>query len=399
MNDFQYHNTTDIRFGRNHIDAELHDAVAQFGNKVLLTYGGQSIKRSGLYERVLKLLDGLEVVELGGIAPNPKIDSVREGQKLAKDNDVQVILAVGGGSVIDASKVIASARYYEGDPWDLVVKANGADRMLLPQLPVVDILTLAATGTEMNFGSVISNPETEQKLGTGGPQSPAVSFLDPELTFTVPANQTAAGSMDIMSHLIEQYFDKAPANDVSKGLIEGLMRTVIKWAPVALDQPDSYDARANLMWSATMALNGIVRSGNQNGWTVHPLEHELSAYYDITHGEGLGILTPRWMQHVLNEDTVALFARFGRNVWQINGEDDQQVALEAIDRTEDWIENLGIPMTLPAVGIKDEANFNVMATSAVNVGQLQTNAYVGLNVDDVITIYRESMKDWQKLSL
>lgn len=295
--------------------------------------------------------------------------------------------------------MIASARYYEGDPWDLVVKANGADRMLLPQLPVVDILTLAATGTEMNFGSVISNPETEQKLGTGGPQSPAVSFLAPELTFTVPANQTAAGSMDIMSHLIEQYFDKAPANDVSKGLIEGLMRTVIKWAPVALDQPDSYDARANLMWSATMALNGIVRSGNQNGWTVHPLEHELSAYYDITHGEGLGILTPRWMQHVLNEDTVALFARFGRNVWQINGEDDQQVALEAIDRTEDWIENLGIPMTLPAVGIKDEANFNVMATSAVKVGQLQTNAYVGLNVDDVITIYRESMKDWQKLSL
>ncbi|KRM71192.1 iron-containing alcohol dehydrogenase [Lacticaseibacillus brantae] len=390
MEDFRFNNKTDIRFGRNRIEEELRPAVQQFGDRVLLVYGGQSIKRSGLYDQVKGLLNGLSVTELPGIAPNPKIDSVRDGQKLAKDNDVDVILAVGGGSVIDAAKVIASAKFYAGDPWDLVI--NASERTKLAQVPVVDILTLAATGTEMNYGSVISNPETHQKLGTYGPNSPAVSFLDPTLTYTVPANQTAAGSMDIMSHLLEQYFDAAGANDVSKGLIEGLMRAVIKWAPVALETPDDYDARANLMWGATMALNGIVRSGNQNGWTVHPLEHELSAYYDITHGVGLGILTPRWMEFALNADTEALFARYGRNVWDLRGDDDQMVANQAIEATYNWIENLGIPMTLPEVGIADEKNFVAMADSAVSVGRLDVVPYVKLNTGDVVSIYKASMQ-------
>jgi len=389
MEDFRFNNKTDIRFGRGLITEELRPAVTQFGDRVLLVYGGQSIKRSGLYDQVQTILNGLQITELAGVEPNPKIESVREGQRLAKENDVDVILAVGGGSVIDASKVIASAKFYAGDPWDLVI--NPAERNKIDQVPVIDILTLAATGTEMNFGSVISNPETHQKLGTYGPNSPAVSFLDPTLTYTVPANQTAAGSMDIMSHLLEQYFDAAPANDVSKGLIEGLMRAVIKWAPVALETPDDYDARANLMWAATMALNGIVRSGNQNGWTVHPLEHELSAYYDITHGVGLGILTPRWMEFALNADTVSLFARYGRNVWDLRGDDDQMVANQAIAATYNWIENLGIPMTLPEVGIADETNFDAMADSAVEVGRLGVMAYVKLNADNVKAIYRASM--------
>ncbi|WP_134644940.1 iron-containing alcohol dehydrogenase [Weissella cibaria] len=392
MEDFRFVNKTDIRFGKNHIDEELHDAVAQYGQNVLLAYGGGSIKRSGLYERVMKALEGLNVVELTGIAPNPKIDSVREGQRLAKEHDIDVILAVGGGSVIDASKVIASAKFYDGDAWDLVADRGVKSRQNIDQLPVVDILTLAATGTEMNPGSVISNPELKVKVGTYGPNTPAVSFLDPQLTYSVSKWQTAAGSFDIFSHLAEQYFDRANDTDISDGMIEGMMRAVIKWAPVALATPDHYEARANLMWASTMALNGLVRSGNINGWTVHPIEHELSAYYDITHGVGLGILTPRWMKRSLSAETVAKFARFGRNVWSIQDDDDQVVAEKAIQATYDWIKSLDIPMTLQGVEINDDTNFRAMAESAVKIGRLdQEGGYVNLTVDDVVALYQASM--------
>lgn len=392
MEDFRFVNKTDIRFGKNHIDAELHDAVAQFGQNVLLTYGGGSIKRSGLYERVMKALEGLNVTELDGIEPNPKIDSVREGQRLAKENDIDVILAVGGGSVIDASKVIASAKFYDGDAWDLVADHGVKYRSKLDQLPVVDILTLAATGTEMNPGSVISNPELNAKIGTYGPNTPAVSFLDPQLTYSVSKWQTAAGSIDIFSHLTEQYFDPAENTDISDGMIEGMMRAVIKWAPVALATPDNYDARANLMWASTMALNGLVRSGNVNGWTVHPIEHELSAFYDITHGVGLGILTPRWMKRALSAATVAKFARFGRNVWDIQDADDQVVAEKAIQATYDWVKSLEVPTTLQGVDINDETNFRAMAESAVEIGGLDhEGGYVNLTVDDVVALYQASM--------
>ena len=392
MEDFRFVNKTDIRFGKNHIDEELHDAVAQYGQNVLLAYGGGSIKRSGLYERVMKALEGLNVVELTGIAPNPKIDSIRKGQRLAKEHDIDVILAVGGGSVIDASKVIASAKFYDGDAWDLVADRGAKSRQNIDQLPVVDILTLAATGTEMNPGSVISNPELKVKVGTYGPNTPAVSFLDPQLTYSVSKWQTAAGSFDIFSHLTEQYFDRANDTDISDGMIEGMMRAVIKWAPVALATPDHYEARANLMWASTMALNGLVRSGNVNGWTVHPIEHELSAYYDITHGVGLGILTPRWMKRALSAETVAKFARFGRNVWSIQGDDDQVVAEKAIQATYDWIKSLDIPMTLQGVEITDDTNFRAMAESAVKIGRLdQEGGYVNLTVDDVVALYQASM--------
>lgn len=388
MENFQIQNQTDIRFGANRFQKELHDALAQFGQRVLLAYGGGSIKKSGLYDQVMAALADFEVTELSGIAPNPKIESVREGQALVKEHDIQVILAVGGGSVIDASKVIASARYYEGDPWDLV--KNASLRTDLDQLPVVDILTLAATGTEMNYGSVISNPATQEKLGTFGPNRPAVSFEDPTLTYSVSAWQTAAGSIDIFSHLAEQYFDQATATDVQDGMIEGLMRAVIKWAPIAIAEPNNYDARANLMWASTMALNGLVRTGKQNGWTVHPIEHELSAYYDITHGVGLGILTPRWMNFALNEQTQAKFARFGRHVWGLTG-DDAQVAQAAIQATYDWVKSLGVPTTLPGVDIKDNTNFAAMAASAVQVGHLQEQAYVPMTADDVVALYQASM--------
>lgn len=388
MQNFNFKNATEIVFGKDQIASKLHAAVSQFGENVLLVYGGGSIKRSGLYDQVKALLADLNVVELAGIDPNPRIESVTAGQQLTKDHNVDVVLAIGGGSVIDAAKVIASAKYYDGDAWDLVI--NPSLRLEIAQLPVVDILTLAATGTEMNKGSVISNLATKQKIGTYGPNTPAVSFLDPTLTYSVSTWQTAAGSFDIFSHLVEQYFDREANNDVTAGMIEGIMRTVIKWAPVALAQPDNYDARANLMWASTMALNGLVGLGNSNGWSVHPMEHELSAYYDITHGAGLAILTPRWMEFCLNADTEAKFVAFGRNVWHLDGED-SQVAHDAIQATYDWIKELGLPTTLGGVDINEETNFVAMAEHAVNLKDLTVTGYVPLTPADVVDLYRKSM--------
>lgn len=388
MRNFNFNNFTDIRFGTDQIEAHLHDVLASYGQNVLLVYGGGSIKKNGLYERVMHQLPDLNVFELGGIAPNPKVTSIEAGQKMTKAHNIDVILAIGGGSVIDASKLIASAHYYDGKPWDLVL--NTKIRQTLKQLPVVDILTLAATGSEMNKNSVISNPETHQKLGTGGPNSPVVSFLDPTLTYSVSKWQTAAGSIDILSHLTEQYFDQAENTDVQDGMMEGLMRTVIKWAPVALNEPDNYDARANLMWSSTMALNGLVRTGKENGWTVHGIEHELSAYYDVTHGMGLGVLTPRWMRFALNTQTEAKFARYGRNVWHLVGSD-VAVAQAAIQATYDWIKALQAPTTLTALGIESNENFAVMAQSAVTLKHLDKVAYVPMTSDDVVALYQASM--------
>lgn len=388
MENFHFKNTTEIFFGKDQWRTKLAPTLNKFGTNVLLVYGGGSIKRSGLYTQVMELIESFNVTELANIEPNPRIESIRMGQTLAQNNNVDVILAIGGGSVIDAAKVIASAKYYPNDPWDLVI--NPALRQEIKQLPVVDILTLAATGSEMNRGSVITNFATKQKIGTSGPNSPATSFLDPTLTYSVSNWQTAAGSFDIFSHLTEQYFDRSVNNDVTAGMIEGIMRSVIKWAPVALTTPDDYDARANLMWASTMALNGITGLGNANGWTVHGIEHELSAYYDVTHGAGLAVLTPRWMQYSLNAETEAKFASFGRNVWQLSGSD-AQVAKASIQATYDWIVSLGLPKTLIGLGIKDERDFLAMATHAVELKQLPVNGYVGLDVADVVALYQNSM--------
>lgn len=388
MNDFKYVNQTEIRFGANRFQSELVETLAEFGKRVLFVYGGGSIKASGLYDQVMAQLETFEVTELANVAPNPKIDSVRKGQEMAKAADVDVILAVGGGSVIDASKVIASAKFYDGDAWDLVL--DSSLRARIDQVPVVDILTLAATGTEMNWGSVISNPETHQKLGTYGTKTPAVSFEDPTLTYSVPAYQTAAGAMDIVSHLLEQYFDEATATDIQDGMIEGLLRAVIKWGPVAIAEPKNYDARANLMWASTQALNGLVGVGKENEWTVHPIEHEVSAYYDITHAAGLGILTPHWMKLALNADTQAKFVRYAQQVWGVTGNDAQTIAVAGIQKTTEWIAQLGLPATLPEVGITSTVHFADMAEAAVENGDL-AHAYVSLDAAMVEQLYKDAM--------
>ncbi|EOH96559.1 NADH-dependent butanol dehydrogenase A [Enterococcus moraviensis ATCC BAA-383] len=392
MDNFRFYVPTDIRFGKDRLATELTDVLDVYGKKVLIVYGGGSIKKNGLYDQVIDLLEKNQnkVVELSGVEPNPRIETVRRGVSLCRENDIDVILAVGGGSTIDCAKVVAAGFYSEEDPWDIIVARKGYQG---EALPIVTILTLAATGSEMNAGAVISNLESNQKLGVGGPSMiPKVSFLDPTNTFTVPAYQTAAGSADILSHLFESYFNITEGTDVQDFVSEGLMRAVIKNCPIALETPEDYDARANLMWSSSLALNGLTRNGKHGVWSCHAMEHELSAFYDITHGIGLAILTPRWMDYVLNEKTVTKFAQFAHNVWGINEKDPMHAAKKGIQATYDFFKSCGIPMTLPEVGIEKD-KFAEMAKQAVAHSTIKIDAFVPLAESDVEAIYHACLTE------
>ena len=386
MKNFVHNIPTKILFGKGQIE-NLATELEQFGKKVLLTYGGGSIKTTGLYDQVMSRLNatGFTVVECDGVEPNPRIETVEKGVRLCKEHEIDVVLAVGGGSTIDCAKAICSGVYYEGDDlWQMV----RAPKVVKKSLPLVDILTLAATGSEFDPIGVISNMSLNLKLG-GVFTYPSVSICDPTYTFTVPAYQTAAGSADIMSHAMEKYFDTNDNSDVSEGLAETLIKTVIKNLPIALEQPDNYTARANLMYAANLACCGMPGYGKENHpWSCHAMEHELSAFYDITHGVGLAILTPRWMEHILNDHTVGRFAKFARNVWGLEDESGDQYVLarKGIQALYDFLKGNNIPMTLTEIGIGEEY-FERMAEDAVTYGRL-ANAYVPLTNEDVVAIFK-----------
>lgn len=382
MDNFIFNAYTKIYFGKGMIK-NLPEAIEVHGKNVLLVYGGGSIKRNGIYDEVKTLLSECKIIELSGVDPNPRIETVREGVRLCKEHQIDVILAAGGGSVIDCAKVIGAGYYYDGDAWDLVVEPNKITKVL----PIVTILTLAATGSEMNKNAVISNMAINEKLGTGSMNMiPQASILDPEYLYTLPAIQTAAGTADIMSHIFENYFKKEEDTFIQNKLAEGLLETCIKYCPIALKEPENYEARANLMWASTLALNGLVGAGKPGSWTCHPIEHELSAFYDITHGIGLAIVTPRWMRHILNEQTVGKFVAYAKNVWHLPEMTDPfAYANAAIDATEEFFKNCGIPMTFSEIGINEE-HFEVMAEKAVRIGGL-ADAYVPLTKEDVVSIF------------
>lgn len=386
MNNFTHSIPTKVYFGKGQI-THLSEIKAS-GSKVLLVYGGSSIKKNGLYNRVHNILRmaGLRIYELPGIEPNPRIESVREGVKICKDNHVDMVLAVGGGSVIDAAKVIAGGALYGGDPWSLVIHPI----YILKALPVYTVLTLAATGSEMNGNAVISDLGKHEKWGTASPFfKPVMSICDPEYTYSVPAKQTAAGTADIMSHTFENYFTNVEGSFLQARFCESILKTCIKYGPIALAEPNNYEARANLMWASSNAINGMLNEGAEVAWCVHPIEHELSAFYDITHGEGLAIITPSWMEFALNENTAAKFAEYGRNVWDIEGEDDMEVAKAAIARTREFFVNeLHIPGTLREVGIEDEKNFEEMAAKAAAGCK---GSFVPLEKDDIVGIFRAAL--------
>ena len=387
MQNFDYMTPTRLIFGRDAI-AKLPEVMTQFGKKILLTYGGGSIKKIGLYQKVLEMLKGYDIVELPGIQPNPKYDpSVLDGVRLCKEHNVDVILSVGGGSVLDCSKAIAAGAKYDGDPWDLIsykVKAKAA-------LPIVDILTLAATGSEYDCGGVISRTETNDKIGYIDPLLfPVVSILDPVYTFTVSKKQTAAGIADAMNHTIEQYFveDSTLLND---GFCESTLRSLMTNGRKCLENPEDYTARAEMMLACTYGCNGILALGNSySGWPCHGIEHALSAYYDITHGEGPAIITPRWMRHILSERTMDRFVKYGINVFGIDPTlPKQEIAGKAIDATYEFFKSINIPMHLREVGIDDSRIDEMAHHIAVNEGL--DKAYVPLTEQDIKEILLESL--------
>lgn len=370
MNSFVYDIPVKVYFGENQLH-HLGEELGKFGKRVLLTYGGGSIKKTGLYDTVMKEMEkaGLEVFELSGIAPNPRIESVRIGAQICKDQKIDVLLAVGGGSTLDATKYMAAGACVDHDPWDFLSEKWAP---ITKALPVVTILTLSATGSEMDSGGVISNPETKDKIGRMAfPLLPKVSFLDPTLTYTVSPYQTACGAADMMSHILEVYFNMEQDLYMLDCFMEGLMKTIIKYAPIAMKEPRNYEARANLMWTSSWAINGFVNGGKQQAWSCHPIEHELSAIYDITHGLGLAIVTPRWMEYCLDETTVSKYVQFGVNVFGLDAsQEPMTIARQAIGCLSDFLfHTLGLKSTFTEVGIRPE-DFPVMARKACGNGVL-----------------------------
>lgn len=387
MVNFDYQTPTRLIFGRGVVAEKLQSVMAQFGNRVLLAYGGGSIKRSGLYDQVREILADKEIYELPGIEPNPKYNpSVLDGVRICKEEQIDVILSVGGGSVLDCTKAIAGAACYDGEPWDIITAKVPTTK----HLPIVDIITLAATGSEYDSASVISRTETNDKLAYFG-VFPAVSFVDPTYTFTLPARQTLAGVADCINHIMEQYFcgEHIEMNDA---FMEGAIRSLIKNVKTVLREPDNYEARAEIFYATTLGCNGIYALGNKyGGWPMHSLEHALSAYYDITHGIGLAIVTPRWMKHILNhtsgelhEQVVERCESFGRHIFGT------QTAEEAIQAIYDFYKEVGVPMTLPEVGI-DESRIDEMAHHVATLEGLD-RAWVPLYEGDIAAIYRACLK-------
>ncbi|GIP38089.1 putative NADH-dependent butanol dehydrogenase 1 [Paenibacillus sp. J31TS4] len=387
MNPFIYQNPTKLIFGKGQLE-QLVQEVPRYGRKVLLVYGGGSIKRTGLYDRTLALLKeaGAEVVELGGVEPNPRLSTVNRGAALCREHNIDLLLAVGGGSTIDCTKAIAAAAKFDGDFWDVVTKKAAVK----DALPFGTVLTLAATGSEMNAGSVITNWELNEKHGWGSPLVyPRFSILDPEHTFTLPREQTVYGIVDMMSHIFEQYFHHRTDTPIQDGFCEALLRAILQTAPVALERPDDYEARETLMYAGTIALNGYLSMGTPGDWATHDLEHAISAVYDIPHGGGLAILFPNWMKHVVR-DNPARFKQLGVHVFGVDpaGKADLEAAEEGIAALRAFWNSIGAPSRLADYDI-DDSKLGVMADKVVANGP--RGRFRPLERDDVLAIYRSSL--------
>ncbi|MET3576938.1 iron-containing alcohol dehydrogenase [Bhargavaea ullalensis] len=389
MNPFTFQNPVKLIFGRNQIES-LKSELPQYGNKVLVVYGGGSIKRNGVYDDVMRVLGeaGMEVHELSGVEPNPRVTTAEKGAQICKEQGIDVLLAVGGGSVIDCTKLIASAAKYDGAPWDLVTgKARAADA-----LPFGTVLTIAATGSEMNAGSVITNEETQEKYGWGGPLNfPKFSILDPAYTVSVPKDQTVYGMVDMMSHIFEQYFNNAENTPVQDEMCEGVLRAVIRTAPELMKDPENLDLRETIMYAGTIALNKFLEMGYRGDWGTHDIEHAVSAVYDIPHAGGLAILFPQWMKFNVGKGTKPeRFAQLAVRVFGVDpeGKTTEETALEGIGKLREFWSSLGAPTRLADYNIGDE-NIRLMAEKASVHGPLGN--FAKLSTDEIETILRNSL--------
>ena len=382
---FTYHIPTKVYFGKGVLNG-FGKAVKEYGYKALIVYGGGSVKKSGVYDTVTDELknNGIDYIELGGIEPNPKIDSVRNGVMICKEQNIDFVIALGGGSSMDASKFICAASCTDTDVWTII-----KDKIPLKKvLPLICVPTIAATGSEMDNTAVLNNPLTKEKCALIDDKLfPFAAFCDPELTYSVNEYQTACGSADIFSHILEVYLNKNQNLYMLDTQMEGMLKTVVKYAPLAVKEPCNYEARSNLMWTSSWAINGYIYGCNKNPWSCHPIEHQLSAVYDITHGLGLAIITPAWMEYILDKTNTDRFCMLGTNVFGIDSSlDKKETALKTIECVKDFFYNkLCLKSRLSELGINSE-HFEEMAQKACGLNGY-INGYKALYPKDVINIY------------
>lgn len=389
MLNFDFYSPARILFGKD-TQNQIGALLKPHANKILLHYGGGSIKKSGLYDTVTASLteNGLSYVELGGVVPNPRLSLVHEGIALCKKEKVDLILAVGGGSAIDSAKAIAMGVYYEGDVWEIYEQGKEIGKAL----PVATILTIPAAGSEASGDTVITNEEKQLKYGYGSAHlRPLLSVMNPELFFTLPKNQIANGVADIMSHVFERYFTNTIHTDLTDGLCETVLKTIMKNAPLVLANPQNYDAWCEVGFGGTVAHDGLVGMGRAQDWACHGMEHELSAIYDVAHGAGLAVLTPAWMRYVY-KDNINMFVQFAVNIMGVAGSyrDPDALVLEGIARLRDFFRKMGLPATLRELGI-DGSQLELMAKKATGAAFGDEAPIGGLKKlywQDVLEIYK-----------
>jgi alcohol dehydrogenase len=354
---FEYHNPTRLIFAAGAL-ARLGEVASLHGKRALLVTGGGSVKRSGVLDRAVASLNlaGVSVVECSGMEPNPRISSVVRGAKIARSENCDLVIALGGGSTMDASKVIAAAVMYEGDPWDMIYHGQEKPHVPTSALPVITVPTLAATGSEMNCGAVISNAETKEKSFVSAPcLYPRVALVDPELTVSVPQDQTAYGICDIITHVTEGYFNGVDGTPIQDRFAEGVILTAMEYGLKTLEDGNDLEARAQVQWASIVALNGWVNAGTNGGFPVHMIEHTLSAYHDITHGAGLAVVNPSWMRFAARHRPQK-FVQFAERIFGLKAAspDDMACAMEGIDRFEAFLRSIGCPTRLSELKIGDE---------------------------------------------
>lgn len=389
LGNFSYSNPTKLYFGDD-AQKNLSEELKHYGTKVLLTYGNGSIKTNGIYDEVISALRtaGKEVIELSGVMPNPTTDKLYEGAKIAWENDVDLILAVGGGSTIDYAKAISVSAWYDGDPWEKFYLKQEDPDSSQRIIPVGSVLTMVGTGSEMNGGSVITNHETKLKIGKvfGESVIPKFSILNPRYTFSVPQRQMVAGFFDIMSHIMEQYFSGEDDN-TSDYLAEGLMRSLIHSSRIAVKNPQDYEARSNIMWTSTWALNTLIGKGKSQDWMVHMIGQAIGAYTDATHGMTLSGVSIAYYRHILRYG-LNKFVRFATAVWDIPaaGKTDEQLAQEGVNALLDWMKEIGVATEITSLGVTEE-----MLEGIADATFIMSGGFKVLTREDILSILHESL--------
>lgn len=389
MKNFIFENGTKVLFGAGCVREYLACLMKEYGSTVMVAYGGGSIRKNGIYDEVIKILEnaGKQVVEFSGIMANPTYEKVMEGARVAKENQVDVILAIGGGSVMDCCKAVSMAAVSRGDIWDNYWARPGV--VTFKPLPLGVIVTTAGTGSECNGGAVITNEKLKVKTGRDYPQcNPRFALMDPTYTYSVPVKQMVSGGFDILSHIMETYFSGPDEDNVSDDISEALMKSVIRNLRAAIQNPEDYTARSNLMWASTMAENRIIKLGKPCDFECHQMEHQLGAYTDCNHGCGLAVLHPAYYRHIYPYG-VSKFAHFAEHVWEISpeGRTEEELAAAGVDALEDFIREIGLPTTLTELGITDKQTLKEIAYTC----NLSAGSYKKMTHEEIYGIFQECL--------